>query len=150
MFDVGNSLSSDTDNLKNQFLILDEGDSFVINGSFGAPEKRYINFSKAKTKFCLSLHYDSDNSCLLVNEKEISTFKTSNRNNSFTSQFCLGSISIKFDYSGTKEVFLKGIVYNFSVHYVVIYKSSILKIHKYLMIKNIKMFRIIKKRFIVF
>ena len=41
MFDVGNSLSCDTDNLKNYFLILDEGVSFVINGSFGAPEKRY-------------------------------------------------------------------------------------------------------------
>ena len=41
-----------------QRLVLGEGDNFGINGSFGAPEKQFsINFSKAQTKFCLSLHY---------------------------------------------------------------------------------------------
>ena len=41
-----------------QRLVLGEGDTFGINGSFDAPEKQFsINFSKAQTKFCLSLHY---------------------------------------------------------------------------------------------
>ena len=52
VFGVDNSSSSHTDNLKNEFLILGEGNTFGINGSFGAHEKKIdINFSKAKTKF---------------------------------------------------------------------------------------------------
>ena len=38
IFVVDNSLSSHADNHKNKLLILDEGDTFGINGSFGAPE----------------------------------------------------------------------------------------------------------------
>ena len=72
IFGVDNSLSSHADNLKNNFLILDEGDTFGTNGSFGAPEKKLsISFSKASTRFCLSLHYNADNSYLFVNGKEI-------------------------------------------------------------------------------
>ena len=42
--------------------------TFDINRGFGAPEKKFsINFTKAKTKFCLSLHYNGDNSYLFVN-----------------------------------------------------------------------------------
>ena len=59
-------------------------DAFGINGSFGALEKKFsINLSKAKTKFCLSLHYNEDNSYLFVNEKEIFTFKADNKNVNF-------------------------------------------------------------------
>ena len=85
IFGVDNSPSSRTDNLKNDFLILGEGDTFGINGSFGASEK--------KIKFCLRLHYNNDNSYLFV--KEIYEFKASNKNVNFPSQFCLGSISNK-------------------------------------------------------
>ena len=54
-FGVDNSSSSDTDTSKNNFLILGEGGTFGINGSFGAPENKFsINFTKANTKFCLS------------------------------------------------------------------------------------------------
>ena len=62
IFGVNNSSSSHTGNLKSDFLILGEGPTFGINGRFGASEKKIdISFSKAKTKFFLSLHY-SDNS----------------------------------------------------------------------------------------
>ena len=37
IFGVDNSSSSHTDNRKNDILILGEGDTFGINGSFGAP-----------------------------------------------------------------------------------------------------------------
>ena len=40
LFGFGNILSSHADNLRNDFLILREGDTFGINGSFGAPEKK--------------------------------------------------------------------------------------------------------------
>ena len=47
MFWVDNSSSSYTGNLKNDFLILGEGPTFRINGSFHASEKKIdINFTK--------------------------------------------------------------------------------------------------------
>ena len=48
-------------NHKNNFLVLGEGSTFRINGSFGSPEKKFsINFSKASAKFCLSLSHNAD------------------------------------------------------------------------------------------
>ena len=93
MFWVDNSSSSYTGNLKNDFLILGEGPTFRINGSFHASEKKIdINFTKAKAKFCFSLQCNFDNSYLFVNGKEIYKFKPSNKNVNSPSQFCLGSI----------------------------------------------------------
>ena len=76
IFGVNNCSPSHTGNCNNKFLILGEGDTFGINGSLGVPEKKFsINFSKAKTKFCLSLHYNGDNSYLFANRKKIYKFK---------------------------------------------------------------------------
>ena len=76
IFGVDNSSSSYVGNLKNNFLILAKCTTFGINGSFGSPEKKLrINLTKATTKFCLSLHYNVDNSNLFVNGKEIIIFK---------------------------------------------------------------------------
>ena len=59
-FCVCNTSSSHTDNWKNNFLVLGEGPTQGINDSTGVAEKKIsINFSKANTKFCLSLHYNS-------------------------------------------------------------------------------------------
>ena len=102
--------------LKNEFLISEEEDTFVINCSFVAPEKKIdIDFSKAKIKFCLSLHYDGDKSYSFVNGIEIYKFKASNKNNNFPSQFCLGSISNKFDNVNSKEISFKGNMYSLIV-----------------------------------
>ena len=62
-----------------------------------------INFSKEKTKFCLSLHYNADSSYLLVNGNEICRFKAKNGSVNFPSQFCLGGISNKFRYTEAEE-----------------------------------------------
>ena len=73
IFGIDTSSSSHIDNPKNEFLILGEGVTFGINGSFGAPERKFsINFTKANTKFCLSLHYTGINSNLLMDRKSIS------------------------------------------------------------------------------
>ena len=39
MLSFDNSSSSHSNNRKNNFLVLAEGDTFGINGNFGAPEK---------------------------------------------------------------------------------------------------------------
>ena len=77
-FGVDNSSSSHTDNRKNNFSILGEQDTFVTDGGFGAPEKRFsANFSKAKTNLCLGLNYNCNNSYLLFNgKKSISSKQT--------------------------------------------------------------------------
>ena len=88
------------------------------------------------TKFCLSLHYNGDNSYLFANGKEIFKFKAHNGNNNFSNRFCLGSISKELGANESKEVSLGGYVYGFSVDYKTIGKSDILNVHKYLMVKN--------------
>ena len=46
MFGVDNSSSSNSDNRKNNFLILGKDLTYDINGSFGSPEKKFrINFT---------------------------------------------------------------------------------------------------------
>ena len=76
IFGVDTSSSSDIDNRQDKFLVLGEGDTFGVNGNFGAPERKFsINFSKAITKFYLSLNYNGDNSYLFVNGKRIYKFK---------------------------------------------------------------------------
>ena len=68
IFGIDNSIIYHSDNHKNKFLILGKGPTFGINEKFGTPEKMFsIKFSKSRTKFCLSLHRNTDNSYLFVN-----------------------------------------------------------------------------------
>ena len=130
IFGVDNSSSSHSENRKNNFLILgEEGPTYGINESFGAPEKSVsINFTKANIQFCLSLRYNADNSYLFVNGKEIFKFKADNKNVNFLTQFCLGSISNGFSATESREVSLNGNVYDFSVDYNSVDKSDIINI----------------------
>ena len=87
----------------------------------------------------MSLHYNDDNSYLFVNGKEIIKFKVDNKNVTFPTRLCLGSISDGLSVTESGEVSLDGNVYDFSVDYNSIDKSDILNICKYLMTKsNIK------------
>ena len=77
-------ISPHTDNWKSNVLVIGEGPTFDIIGSFGAVEEMFsISFSKAKTKFCFSLLYNDDDSYLFVNGKEICKFKADNKNVNF-------------------------------------------------------------------
>ena len=67
IFGVDNSSSSHADNHINNFLVLDEGPTLGINGSFGSPVKKFrINFT---------LHYSAGNFYLFFNGKEVFKFK---------------------------------------------------------------------------
>ena len=77
--------------------MLDEGPT---DGSVGAAEKKFsINFSKAKTNFYESLHYNGDNSYLFVGGKHVN----------FSTQFLPGSLSKKFDVLNLQKYLLKEI-----------------------------------------
>ena len=101
-----------------------------IDGSFGAPQKKInINSSKAKIKFCLScITIVIIVTCVLA-ERISESLKQVIKKVKFTSQFCLRSISNKFDYADAEEVSLKENVYHFAVHYDAFDKSDILNIH---------------------
>ena len=73
-----------------------------------------INFSRSSTKFCVSLHYNGDNSYLFVNGKQVYNFKADNKNDDFPTQFCLRSISKKFGAIDSREVSLEEDVRDFS------------------------------------
>ena len=87
-------------------------------------------------KICLSLHYNSDNSYLFVNGREIVKFKAKH-SEIVPYPLCLAGISKDYGY-----------VYDFSVDYKAIANDKIHDIHAYLMKKKTilyKMFRVIKK-----
>ena len=76
IFGVDNSSSSHIDNPKNNLSVSCKGRSEGINSCVGSEGKKInINFSEANTKFCLSLHYNGDESYLYVNQTEIYKFK---------------------------------------------------------------------------
>ena len=73
----------------------------------------------------MSLHYNGDNSYLFVTGKYIFEFKAYNENVNFPTQFCLGSMSNRFGATESREVSLKGNVFDFSVDYNAIDKPDI-------------------------
>ena len=55
------------------------------------PEKMYsINFTVTKKKFCLSLHYNGENSSLFVNGTQVFKFKAKD-SEIITTPLCLGN-----------------------------------------------------------
>ena len=99
------------------------------------------NFSAENKTFCLSLHYNANNSYLFVNGKRVTKFKAKYFEIK-AYPLLLGNIAIdtvsgnnnKFSYQN--NVALYGNIYDFSVNYDAIANDKILDIHNYLMEKN--------------
>ena len=131
---VDNSISYDIDHRKKKVLVFSEGPAGGINDRTGSAEKKFsINFSRAKTKFCLSLHYNGDESYLYVNKTEIYKFK---RNDNIScNTFCLGSVSKDFTKDKQREISL----YDFSVKTIAQLKNKafLINILHYLRLKMI-------------
>ena len=85
----------------------------------------WINFTVAKKKFCLSLHYNRANSYLFVNGTEIYKFKAKDSEIIATS-LCLGNISKDWSVDNMKKTGFN--VYDFSVDYDAIAVDNILDI----------------------
>ena len=103
------------------------------------------NFTVANKTFCLSLHYNSDDSYLFVNGKEFIKFKA--KKQSVVEKLSLRNIRANFNQADRKSTGLYGYIYDFSVDYNAISNDKIHDIHAYLIKKNgiIKMFGFIKK-----
>ena len=94
-----------------------------------------ITFTKADTKFRLSLHYNGDNSYLFDNGTEIIKFKAKD-SVIVSNNLCLGNVPKDFSASNMKKTEFNGYIYDFSVDYNAIDVDTIKDIHKYLMKKN--------------
>ena len=117
----------------NNILLL--GKEFVqgINGTTSSAGKTYsIKFTKTKIKFCLSLHYNGDNSYLFVNGTEICKFKAKD-SEIVPYPLCLGNISKDFSVDNMKKTGIYGQIHEFSIDYDAIANDKIIDIHKYLM-----------------
>ena len=93
------------------------------------------NFTVDYKTFCLSLHYNGDNSYLFLNGKEIIKFKTKD-SEIVPYPLFVGNISTDFDIGHMLNTGLAGYIYDFSLDYQVISNDKVLDIHNYLMKKN--------------
>ena len=130
------SSSVHVNNKINNVLVTGNGFIQGINDTTIYAEKTYsINFTKTKRKFCLSLHYNGDDSYLFINGKEICKFKAKD-SEIVTYPLCLRNISKDFSVDNMKMTELYGQVHEFSIDYDATANVKILDIHKYLMKKN--------------
>ena len=92
---------------------------------------KHDNFTVANKTFCLSLHYNGDDSYLFVNG-----IKFKAKKQSVVGKLSLGNISADFNQAGIKSTGLYGYIYDFSVDYNAISNDKIHDIHRYFMEKN--------------
>ena len=127
--------SKHANNKTKDVLVLGRGLIRKTDDTIIYAEKNYSpNFTFAIKKFCLSLHYNGDDSYLFVNGKEVIKFKA--KNQSVSGELFSGNISADFNQAGRKSTGLYGYVYDFSVDYHAIVNDEILYIYQYLMKKN--------------
>ena len=130
------SSSAHANNKTGSILALGKDFTQGIDGTTIYAEKMYsTNFTVANKKFCLSLHYNGDNSYLFVNGKEIINFKAKD-SEIVPYPLCLGRLSKDFSPTNAAKTGLNGYLYEFSVDYWAIANDKISDIHNYLMKKN--------------
>ena len=137
IFGADVSISVHVSNKTQNILVL--GKAFIqqVNNTTIYAEKMYSpNFSVENKIFLLSLHYNGDNSYLLVNGQKVTQFKPKNYEIG-TNRVFLGTLGIlNLSPKDVNDIKLYGNTYDFSVDYSSISNDNILKIHKYLMKKN--------------
>ena len=138
IFGVNSSNSILARNTTQNILILGHGLTQKVNNTTVYAEKMYSpNFSAENKVFCLSLHYNGDNSYLYVNGKEVTKFKAK-KSEIKANQLTLESISTSANLSSSNigDSKLYGNVYDISVDYIAISNDKIQDINAYLMKKN--------------
>ena len=115
--------------IRKKNLILGKGPTQGLEHTRTAENIYSINFTVAKTKFCLSLHYNGANNYLFVNGTEIYKFKAKDSEIVATT-LCLWNISKDWSLDNMKKTGFNRYVYDFSVDYDVTNFDDILDIHK--------------------
>ena len=135
IFGIDMDFSAHVDNKKKDILIPGKGPTQGLEHTLTAEKMYSTNFTLTKKKFCLSLHYNGENSYLLVNGTESYKFKANNFK-IVAIPLCLGNISKDWSVDNKKKTGFNGYVYDFSVDYDATDVDDIVDIHNYLMKKN--------------
>ena len=127
--------SKHANNKTKDVLVLGLGLIQKIDDATIYAERMYSpNFTVANKTFCLSLHYNGDDSYFFVSGKEVIKFKAKKQR--VVEKLSLGNISADFNQADRKSIGLHGYIYDFSVDYNAISNDKIHDIHAYLMKKN--------------
>ena len=86
------SSSTHIHNKNKDILVLGKGPTQGLEHTLTTEKMYPINFTVTKKKFCLSLHYNGENSYLFVNSIKIVKFKAKD-SEIVESLICLGNIS---------------------------------------------------------
>ena len=108
------SSSINSDNRKKYILILAKGPTQGLEHTMSAEKMYSINFTQHNKKFCLSFHYNGENSYLFVNGTEIHKFKAKN-SEIVATLLCLGNTSKDCSVDNMRKTGLNRCVYDFSV-----------------------------------
>ena len=104
------SSSAHIDNNKKDILFPGKGPTQVLEHTLTEEKLYSINFAEKNKKFCLSLHYNTENGYLFVNGKEIIKFKAKD-SEIVASTLCLGNISKDWSTDNMKKTGLNRYVY---------------------------------------
>ena len=103
IFGADMSSSVHANNKTNNILVLGKDFTQGKNCKTLHAEKLYsMNFTEFNKKFCLSLHYNGDNSYFFVNSTEINKFKAKD-SETVATPLCLGNISKDFSVDNMKK-----------------------------------------------
>ena len=123
------STSVHIDNKGKDILVLQRGPTQGLESTLTAEKMYSINFTVTKNKFCLSLHYNGENSYLFVNGTEI--IKVKAKDSAIVAiPLCLGNISKDWSTDKMKKTWLTGYVYDFRADYNAITVDDVKDIHK--------------------
>ena len=110
------SFSAHIDNKKKDILVLGIGPTQRLEHTLTAEKMYSNNFTVTKKKFCLSLHYNGEDSYLFVNSTEIYKFKAKD-SETVATPLCLGNISKDWSVVNMKKTGFNEYVHDFSADY---------------------------------
>ena len=100
------------------------------------------NFTEPNVKFVLSLHYNSNDSYLFVNDRQELKFKAK-MDQLVKEKLCIGNLSDQWTTSESEKTGLYRNIYDFVIDYEeILLLKTIYDMHRYLMIKTYKMYYI--------
>ena len=136
IFGVYENVLVHANNKANNIYVM--GNLFVqgINDTTLYTEKLYSqNFTAVNKKIVLSLHYNGDDSYLLINGKRELKFKA--KDDQIVKEIlCLGNISDNWTAANAQKTGFWGEIYDFAVDYTSTNIGDIYNIHRYLMKKH--------------
>ena len=136
IFGVDMRLSVLVDTKEKDILIIGTAPTQGLGEHSLTAEKMYsVNFIDHSKIYCMSFHYNGENSYLFINGTENIKFKAKD-SEIVAAPLYLGNISNNWSVGNLKDTGLNGYVYAFSVNYNAITVDNIKDIDKHLMKKN--------------